>query len=212
MSMMIETKNRGEQRFGFYFGGAHRVVLGELPAMPTPQFCQLAGDILIQLSNKLDEQSWKKIGNILRLWAYPRDEVTPVDKESIFDLPEHISFATQGSIDLTDDLPEFKMDTVTLSPDMEKRFQEADDAGKRKIMRDIIANLVVKNGWTASPYQNNPFTIEDGYVEISGFYQVSFLDFGTLVAYILSGGTFGWDEKGMPKTAKEVIAKLRQIW
>ena len=75
------------------------------------------------------------------------------------------------------------------------------------------ADLLDEYGWTAVPYQENPFTITDSGVTIGQKYELSFLEFGLFVSQVLSGGWFGWDkDRGMPKEAKTTLAKLRQIW
>lgn len=88
MSLRLETLNRGiVEDFGYSYGGVHRVLLGELPPMSTPQFCELAGNALLQISTQVDEITWEKLGQKLRL-AFYRDEQTKVDRENILDLPE----------------------------------------------------------------------------------------------------------------------------
>jgi len=213
MSLRLETLNQGQvENFGFSHGGTYRVLLGELPAMPTQQFCKLAGDVLIEISTLLDEPEWERIGNALQL-AFARDAQTPADKESVLDLPEFIPVEKTDERDLSDDNFNILLQSLTIPDDLAERLENATEQEQRKIADDIIANLIIKNGWTAVPYQENPFEITDSGVSIGQKYELSFLEFGLFVSQVLGGGWFGWDkDRGMPKEAKTTLDKLRQIW
>lgn len=212
MSLRIETLNEGSvEDFGFSYGGVHRVLLGELPAMPTPQFCELAGKVLLEISEKLDEQDWVLLGKRLQL-AFVRDEQTKVNKESIFDVPEDLPVQKVSREDVSDEILGALLENISLPKDLADRLEKAGDAEKRIIFDSLIANLIIQNGWIANPYSNSPFEIREDHVSIGGVYELSLLEFGSFVAQILAGGFFGWDqEKGMPKAAKETIRRLKQM-
>lgn len=213
MSLRLETLNKGTvEDFGFSYGGVQRVLLGELPPMPTSQFCQLAGNALLEVVAKVDEDTWTRLGQKLRL-AFYRDEQTKVDRESIFDLPEMLLVNGLPREDISVDDLGLQLQNVVLSDDLEKRLSDADQDERARIIDSIVANLIVQNGWTAELHQENPFVIAEDRVIIGEIYELSFLEFGGFVGQILAGGIFGWDQdKGMPKAAKEAIHKLRQIW
>lgn len=213
MSLQLETLNKGTvEDFGYSYGGVHRVLLGELPPMPTSQYCELAGNALLQISTQVDEITWEKLGQKLRR-AFYRDEQTKVDRESFLDLPEILPINGLPGEDVSAENLGLQLQNVVLSAELAQRLSDADPVERAQIFDSIIANLILQNGWTAELYQGNPFVVADDRVIIGGVYELSFLEFGGFVGQVLAGGIFGWDkEKGMPKAAKEVIRKLRQVW
>ncbi len=213
MSLNLETLNRGfVENFGYSYGGVQRVLLGELPAMPTPQFCELATQVLLEISGRLDEPSWRMIGESLQL-AFLRDEQTKVDRESIFDLPELLPVTKVSDQDLSGEGLGMTLQGVEMTEELAQRIHDADETERRRLMESLIANLILKNGWVAEAYQANPFSLTEDRVLIGTLYELSYLEFAGFVSQILAGGIFGWDEnQGMPKAAKEAIAKLKEIW
>lgn len=213
MSLSLETLNRGYiEGFGYSLGGVHRVLLGELPAMPTPQFCELATAVLLQAYPRLDEPASSQIGQKLQL-AYYRDQQTKVDRENIFDLPQILPLKHETPTDVSAANLGLKLIDVVIPENLLSRLENATELEKSQLFASIRATIIIQNGWTAEPYSNNPFILEVDHISIAGIYHISYREFGLFVAQILAGGVYGWDtDIGMPKSAKKAIAKLQQIW
>lgn len=187
MSYRIETLNKGTiENFGFLGPDVSKIRLGEMPAIDFEDFCNWSTNTLIVALETADHDLKKEIETIV---AGTHGKIKDLSVRE-----DPLDFRTETRRALAEALEKLPDNHVMKVP-FEQMIEELDRS---------------QDSWeTAQHYDSNPFSIEGGHIVIGNTYKLTLREFAYFSTYVMAGGWFGWDERGIPRPARESIDKLQ---
>lgn len=194
----METRNRGPVGdFGFFSADTNRIRLGELPAMPTVQFCGYAtASILAAYSHANQEERAKMKGYVASAAAsINRHSIRPT--ETVLDLPRYHLLQAEIIRD-------------QFVRELNQAIKSDDQARKDRLTDELLIALDTARGEVTQDYSQNPFTVQGSEVSIGGTYVVDIVEFTAFATNYMAGGMFGWDSRGTPDYAYLALKTLKR--
>lgn len=215
MSYKLETENRGGvPEFGFWGPDTTKVMLGDLPGMPTPQFCRYSVEAIITALSLADDIPKEEIRIAIREGIGWASEVNAGKK--IMSTQNPLNFPRQQAISLT--AKEQITDEITVQgvnasrafwEELDQAALGGDEERKAQLMEEYNLAVNASQG-TTTAYPENPFSVERTNIVIGNMYVVSFAEFARFATHYIGGGFLGWDSRGVPDYAHESLERLKQ--
>ena len=211
MSRELETKNLGRVgNFGFWGPDTTRVMLGELPAIPTARFCIWSTQTMVSLLSLLKGEERERLADAIKDGIDRVREDSSGGKirptRSVFDLPVSRVVEAGETIRMGEDL---SVQRVGVSrdfiEDIGRVLDSGDFDGFNQLMDGYFLALGGLGGKEMGNYLENPFVIEGSGVTIAGKYSLDCEEFAWFAIGCIGGGTFGWDSRGTPDYAQESL-------
>lgn len=208
MSIELLTTNRGiVENFGFVSVDITRVHLSDdLPPISLPQFCDYSTQTLIELYESTDTQTSAKIKSFVEFIQREVQGLPTIP----FEIPQ---FQTEVSSERLGELDrDFELRKTDRPPEINELTKKvfSGEITAEDHFR-ITAYYAEAAGYKISHYEENPFKIKDGMVEIGGLFITPPEHFAILTSQVLSGGLNGWSSVGVPECVAQNLQRIFDI-
>ena len=211
MSSEIETRSHGTvPEFGFWGQDVSRIMLGDLPAMATPQFCKYATEAIAAAATQANadqiEQIKERIKQVLEINA----EKKVISTKSPLSFPRQLHIETTPKEQIAKNITSQKfVAPASFFEGLKQARVAGDEDREMELWEEFEIALNLNNRNTAN-YSENPFRVEADSIVIGNMYVVDCLKFTRFAAKYINGGTHGWDSRGIPDYAWESLERLKQ--
>lgn len=211
MSYKIETRNHGRvPEFGFWGTDISRIMLGDLPAMTTPQFCKYATEAIAAVATQVNadqiEQIKVHIKQVLEINAGKKVRST----KNLFSFPRQLPIETTPKEQIAKDITFQRFHApASFFEELNQARVAGDKDREMELLEEFHIALNLNNGNIVN-YSENPFRVEADSIVIDNMYVIDCVKFTRFAAKYINGGTHGWDSRGIPDYAWESLERLKQ--
>lgn len=213
MSYEIETRNHGKvPEFGFWGPDTSRIMLGDLPAMTTPQFCKYATEAIVAVAPQANANQIEQIKERIK-WALEVNAGKKVrSTKSPFSFPRQLHIETISKEQIADNITFKKFLAPTSFFEELNQATVVDDKDRKvRLLEEFQVALNLDNGNIAN-YLKNPFRVEVDSIVMDNVYVVDCVEFTRFATQYINGGLLGSDSRGIPDYAQESFQKLKQTF
>lgn len=206
----MEIKGRGYvPEFGFLGPDTTKVMLGELPGMPTPQFSSYATKTIVEALSLVSGDELRNAVEASIGYALEVNKDNSIrSTRSPFDLPRAQNVEVRGTSQISDDVTAVFVNADPLFLELGEAFAEDDNDRIQSLLEEYFLALNHSQESTMD-YPENPFKFEDGEIVMEGIYFVDPSEFAKFAIRYIGGGLFGWDSRGIPDYADGCLTILK---